>query len=83
MMTRAEAQLVALTAMECSGLTVGQMWAELRRDSGHPPSKRQKPTYSDVHDWVTALVLDAAAEDLKRKPHWLLVVLHRRGAVHA
>ncbi|WP_448207272.1 hypothetical protein [Azospirillum sp. sgz302134] len=76
-MNRARAQLIALTAMEMSGKTVGQMWAELREQSGHPPSKRQRPTWSDVHDWVTALVLDAAAEDLKRKPQWVLVVIQR------
>lgn len=76
-MNRARAQLIALTAMELSGLTVGQMWSELRAQAGHAPSRRQKPTWSDVHDWVTNLVLDAVAEDLKRKPQWVLVVVQR------
>jgi hypothetical protein len=81
-MTRVEAQKAALMAMEMSGKTVGQMWADLRRESGHPPSRRQKPTWSDVHDWVTALILDAAAEDLKRKPLWVLVVVQQRELAH-
>lgn len=82
-MTRADAQTLALTAMEMSGKTVGQMWADLRQQSGHPPSRRQRPTWSDVHDWVTALILDAAAEDLLRKPQWVLVVIHEREMAHA
>ncbi|WP_042443167.1 hypothetical protein [Azospirillum sp. B510] len=81
-MTRAEAQKLALVAMEMSGKTVGQMWADLRQQSGHPPSRRQKPTWSDVHDWVTALILDAAREDLKRKPQWVAIVIMRKELAH-
>lgn len=78
-MTRAEAQAIALTAMEMSGLTVPQMWAALRRNAGFRPSRRAcRATWSDVWDWVTALVLDAAAEDRARGPRWVLAVVRQQ-----
>jgi hypothetical protein len=79
--TRVQAQAVALTAMELAGRTVPEMWAELRRAAGFRPSRKAcRATWSDVHDWVTLLVLDAAAEARVRAPRWLLVVVREMRA---
>lgn len=79
-MTREQAQVIALSAMELSGKPVEQLWAELRRSQGHRPSRRpMRVTWSDVWDWATLLVLDAAeAQARARAPRWLVVVLERR-----
>lgn len=57
-----DARLWAFVLMEASGLTVGQMWAALAPYLSRRDARRRRPTWSEVHERLTDLLLCAAAE---------------------
>lgn len=65
-----DARFAAFLLMEASGLPVGQMWTALSPYLARRDARRRRPTWSDVHERLTDLLLGAAeyrdAGDVRR-----------------
>ena len=70
------ARYAAFCLMEASGLPVGQMWAALQPYLSRRDARRRRPTWSDVHDRLTDLLLCAAEYEAETDVRQILVVFH-------